>query len=202
MINANIIPEYRYDVEIDIIDSDVTVVSGIREVLLTVDVALKIKHYSSFDVYNNSLNNNERDLFKIIIASGVSPGFRYLKTIRDIRMINENSYICVYSKNKTPLRCVYSDIDFYISLEKSVKVWERRLKNIINQDKNRRKKNVKSVLTHMEWFVLNEISMGKSMYKIAYNSNITYRRVSQLKNSAIRKLGLRNKTDLLIFLNS
>jgi two-component system response regulator FimZ (fimbrial Z protein) len=50
--------------------------------------------------------------------------------------------------------------------------------------------------------VLKAIKAGDSLREIAEKTEISYRRVSALKNSAIRKLGLRNKTELLLFLTS
>ncbi|MCM7943789.1 LuxR C-terminal-related transcriptional regulator, partial [Enterobacter asburiae] len=53
-----------------------------------------------------------------------------------------------------------------------------------------------------EWRVLKELRKGLDMRYIAETEQLSYRRVSALKSSAIRKLGLRNKTDLLVFLTS
>lgn len=57
-------------------------------------------------------------------------------------------------------------------------------------------------LTPDEWRVLKELRNGVDMRYIAEIEKISYRRVSALKNSAIKKPGLRNKTDLLVFLTS
>ncbi|MFY7344208.1 helix-turn-helix domain-containing protein, partial [Enterobacter cloacae complex sp. IR5434] len=57
-------------------------------------------------------------------------------------------------------------------------------------------------LTPGERRVLKELRNGLDIRYIAELEKLSYRRVSALKSSAIRKLGLRNKTDLLVFLTS
>lgn len=58
----------------------------------------------------------------------------------------------------------------------------------------------KSGLSGLEWKILKEVKTGACMQQISNRVNIPYRKISALKNNAMRKLGLRNHTELLIFL--
>lgn len=61
--------------------------------------------------------------------------------------------------------------------------------------------NKKTCLSIMEWVILKEVKTGARMQQISNQVNIPYRKVSLLKNNAMRKLGLRNKAELLVFLS-
>lgn len=141
----------------------------------------------------------------ILLLSGVEnnrPGFDCLEYIKKIRINYPQMMICMYSVSSGSLLWVRGDIDAYISLQLPIYQWRSRLQRMIGTRYQREDKPVVLSLTPGEWRVLKELKNGLDIRYIAEREKLSYRRVSALKNSAIRKLGLRNKTDLLVFLTS
>lgn len=151
---------------------------------------------------DDALKKNSVD---IILLSGVEnnrPGFDCLEYIKKIRLQYPQVLICMYSVSSGSLLWVRGDIDTYISLQLPIYQWRSRLLRMIGTHYQRESKPVVLSLTPGEWRVLKELKNGLDIRYIAEREKLSYRRVSALKSSAIRKLGLRNKTDLLVFLTS
>ncbi|KJN97416.1 helix-turn-helix domain-containing protein, partial [Enterobacter hormaechei] len=97
---------------------------------------------------------------------------------------------------------VREDIDAYISLQNTVYQWRVKLAKMVDSHYRPQKQPAALSLTPGERRVLKELRNGLDIRYIAELEKLSYRRVSAIKSSAIRKLGLRNKTDLLVFLTS
>lgn len=176
---------------------------GITAVLRTIDpethIVASVGDYQKLD---NALKKNQID---ILFLSGVEnnrPGFDCLEYIKKIRTHYPQVLICMYSISSGSLLWVRGDIDVYISLQLPVYQWRSRLLRMIGTRYQRENKPMALSLTPGEWRVLKELKNGLDIRYIAEREKLSYRRVSALKSSAIRKLGLRNKTDLLVFLTS
>lgn len=155
--------------------------------------------------YQNFENEVKRSCIDIVLLSGVEsnrPGFDCLEYIKKIRMYYPDILICIYSKSSGSQLWIRGDIDGYISLQLPVYQWRWRLLRLINTRYRQESKALSLSLTPGEWRVLKELKNGLDIRYIAEREKLSYRRVSALKSSAIRKLGLRNKTDLLVFLTS
>lgn len=151
---------------------------------------------------DNALKKNTVD---ILLLSGVEnnrPGFDCLEYIKKIRAQYPQVLICMYSVSSGSLLWVRGDIDAFISLQLPLYQWRSRLLRMIGTRYKREEKPTALSLTPGEWRVLKELKNGLDIRYIAEREKLSYRRVSALKSSAIRKLGLRNKTDLLVFLTS
>ena len=108
----------------------------------------------------------------------------------------------MYSAPANSWLWIRGDIDAYISLQEPLYHWRACLLKMVDSRYRPKKKPTALSLTPGEWRVLKDLRKGLDMRYIAETEQLSYRRVSALKSSAIRKLGLRNKTDLLVFLTS
>lgn len=126
--------------------------------------------------------------------------FDYLKQIKKIRSWNPETIICMYAVHRNSMLWIRGDIDSYISLQEPLYIWRANILKLIDARYMPAAVPPALTLTPAEWTVLKELRKGQNLRHIAEMEKISYRRVSALKSSAIRKLGLRNKTDLLVFL--
>ena len=141
----------------------------------------------------------------VIFLSGTEKyhaGFDCLKYIKNIKSRQPDVLICMYSAPANSWLWIRGDIDAYISLQEPLYHWRASLLKMVDSRYRPKKKPTALSLTPGEWRVLKDLRKGLDMRYIAETEQLSYRRVSALKSSAIRKLGLRNKTDLLVFLTS
>lgn len=141
----------------------------------------------------------------VIFLSGMEKyhaGFDCLKYIKNIKSRQPGVLICMYSAPANSWLWIRGDIDAYISLQEPLYHWRACLLKMVDSRYRPKKKPTALSLTPGEWRVLKDLRKGLDMRYIAETEQLSYRRVSALKSSAIRKLGLRNKTDLLVFLTS
>ncbi len=141
----------------------------------------------------------------VIFISGLEKhhtGMDCLAYIKTIKASYPRVLIYMYSAAVNSSLWVHGDIDAYVSLQDPLYRWRNCLLKIAENRAQPKKKSMALSLTPGEWRVLKKLRNGLDIRYIAEIEKLSYRRVSALKSSAIRKLGLRNKTDLLVFLTS
>lgn len=141
----------------------------------------------------------------VIFLSGMEKyhaGYDCLKYIRKMKALYPDVLICMYSAPANSWLWIRGEIDAYLSLQDPLYHWRASVLKMVDSRYRPLKKPTALSLTPGEWRVLKELRKGLDMRYIAETEQLSYRRVSALKSSAIRKLGLRNKTDLLVFLTS
>ncbi|HDR2364473.1 TPA: response regulator transcription factor [Enterobacter asburiae] len=141
----------------------------------------------------------------VIFLSGMEKyhaGYDCLKYIRKMKVLYPDVLICMYSAPANSWLWIRGEIDAYLSLQDPLYHWRASVLKMVDSRYRPIKKPTALSLTPGEWRVLKELRKGLDMRYIAETEQLSYRRVSALKSSAIRKLGLRNKTDLLVFLTS
>lgn len=141
----------------------------------------------------------------VIFLSGMEKyhaGYDCLKYIRKMKALYPDVLICMYSAPANSWLWIRGEIDAYLSLQDPLYHWRASVLKMVDSRYRPIKKPTALSLTPGEWRVLKELRKGLDMRYIAETEQLSYRRVSALKSSAIRKLGLRNKTDLLVFLTS
>ncbi|MGU3413103.1 LuxR C-terminal-related transcriptional regulator [Enterobacteriaceae bacterium C23F] len=131
-------------------------------------------------------------------------GYDCISYIQNLKHEYPEMNICIYSDCNNLYVWAGGAADEYLSTNDPVYSLTYQLKRILTFRRGTLNRlPVRPLpLSHTEWSILKGLKDGLSMHHIAANEEITYRRVSALKTSAIRKLGLRNKTDLLVFLTS
>lgn len=176
---------------------------GITALLKNIAPHTQIK--ASGDDYAEIETTLEATPLDVIFLSGTDKyhaGYDCLKYIRRMRVLFPGVLICMYSAPANSWLWIRGDIDAYISLQEPLYYWRAALLKMVDNRYRPVKKPTALSLTPGEWRVLKELRKGLDMRYIAETEQLSYRRVSALKSSAIRKLGLRNKTDLLVFLTS
>lgn len=131
-------------------------------------------------------------------------GYDCIRYIHSLKLKYPEMKICIYSDSDNLYTWAGGAADEYLSTNDSIYALTYQMKRILALRWGALKRlHIKPLpLTHAEWSILKGLKEGFSMRHIAENEEITYRRVSALKISAIGKLGLRNKTDLLVFLTN
>ncbi|WP_421511316.1 DNA-binding response regulator [Enterobacter sp. JS8-1] len=156
----------------------------------------------NFQQLDNVLSTTPIDILLLSGSDKYHTGYDYLNGLKRIKAKYPGVIVCMYSAPAHSSQWIRGDIDAYISLHESVYCWRTKLLKMVDSRYRPQKKPTALSLTPGEWRVLKELRNGLDMSYIAEIEKLSYRRVSALKNSAIRKLGLRNKTDLLVFLTS
>ncbi|MFJ5855661.1 DNA-binding response regulator [Enterobacter cancerogenus] len=156
----------------------------------------------NFQQLDNVLSTTSIDILLLSGSDKYHTGYDYLDGLERIKAKYPGVIVCMYSVPAHSSRWIRGDIDAYISLHESIYHWRKKLLKMVDSRYRPQKKPTALSLTSGEWRVLKELRNGLDMSYIAETEKLSYRRVSALKNSAIRKLGLRNKTDLLVFLTS
>ena len=176
---------------------------GIATLLLEMGIRIRIKaSVRDYEVLQMVFDKWHIDLLLISVSAPGQPGFNCLEFVNQIKSEHPEIVVCLYSAEISPLLWLRSGIDAWFSLKDSVQVWQANLLKIIrSQHHCKTEIPPPLLLTQSEWGVLKAIKSGNSLSNIALKEKISYRRASALKSSAIRKLGLRNKTDLLVFLS-
>lgn len=165
------------------------------------------------DMQINASSNDYAELEKMLTATPVDviflsgtdkyhAGYDCLKYIKKMKVLYPGVLICMYSAPANSWLWIRGEIDAYISLQDPLYHWRASVLKLVDSRYRPIKKPTALSLTPGEWRVLKELRKGLDMRYIAEIEQLSYRRVSALKSSAIRKLGLRNKTDLLVFLTS
>ncbi|WP_370967175.1 helix-turn-helix transcriptional regulator [Enterobacter wuhouensis] len=196
-------PEKTQRVNIALMGSDHYARHGITTLLRSISPELEIKiSVGDYHQLNTELSATPIDILLMSGAEKYHTGYDSLKYIKRIKANYPDVIICMYSAPANSLHWVRGDIDAYISLQDSIFRWRATLLKMGDSRFRPKKKPAALTLTPGEWRVLKELRNGLDMRYIAEIEKLSYRRVSALKTSAIRKLGLRNKTDLLVFLTS
>ncbi|WP_435927839.1 helix-turn-helix domain-containing protein [Dryocola sp. BD613] len=199
MINGHEIKSY---LNVALLGADHYARQGIASLLQGIDATITIKFSLSDPTL---LDIPLADKIDILFLSGTEKrysGLNCLRYISKIRMAYPQSLVCMYSAHANSLLWVRGDIDAYISLQDPIYFWRTSLLKMIDSRYLPKSKPLALSLTATEWRVLKGLKKGLNISYIAKSEKLSYRRVSAVKNSAIRKLGLRNKTDLLVFLTS
>lgn len=196
-------PDTTSHVNIALMGSDHYARHGITTLLRSIDSELQIKiSVGNYHQLNTELLATPVDILLMSGAEKYHTGYDCLKYIKRIKASYPDVIICMYASPANSLHWVRGDIDAYISLQDSLYRWRATLLKMGKSRYRPQKKPTTLTLTPGEWRVLKELRNGLDIRYIAEREKLSYRRVSALKNSAIRKLGLRNKTDLLVFLTS
>ncbi|WP_417313521.1 LuxR C-terminal-related transcriptional regulator [Enterobacter sp.] len=199
---ANTRSERRH-LNIALLGGDHLARQGITALLKNIAPHIQIK--ASGDDYAEIETTLAATSLDVIFLSGTDKyhaGYDCLKYIRKMRVLFPGVLICMYSAPANSWLWIRGDIDAYISLQEPLYYWRATLLKMVDNRYRPAKKPAALSLTPGEWRVLKELRKGLDMRYIAETEQLSYRRVSALKSSAIRKLGLRNKTDLLVFLTS
>lgn len=194
----------KQHINIALMDSNYYARYGITLLLRSINPESQVKiSVGDYKQLDNELSTTHIDLLLMTGAEDkYHAGYGCLKYIKKIKTNYPDVIICMYSAPANSLLWVRGDIDAYISLQHSVYHWRTTLLKIGDGRYHPKTKSAMLKLTPVEWRVLTELKNGLDIRYIAEVEKLSYRRVSALKNSAIRKLGLRNKTDLLVFLTS
>lgn len=176
---------------------------GISALLLQPGLQVRIKaSVRDYDVLQMVFDKWHINVLFIAETVTGQPGFNCLKFVNKIKYEHPDMLICMYSAEITPYLWLRGNVDAWFSLKDPLAVWRANiLKLMKSQRRHTRDVPDSFVLTQNEWKVLKEIKSGNSLTNIAQKQKISYRQASALKSSAIRKLGLKNKTDLLVFLS-
>lgn len=151
----------------------------------------------------NVLCKRQVDMVMIIECSQITAGVDIFKYISELKIRHPKVLLSLHSSQPTSLSLLADYIDIYFSLDEPVEKWREHLLALVKTKMIFPDINKKQVyLSPLEWLILKEIRQGKKNQLIADTNNLSYRKVSALKNRAKRKLGLRSNTDLLLFLAS
>lgn len=162
-------------------------------------VKASVRDYQALDVV---LEKTRIDLVFISEPEKCNAGFDTLNFIKKIKINHPYMAICMYSVHTSPSLWVRGYVDVFISLKEPMYKWHANIMKLVDSRYRLRCEPAALPLTSIEWNVLKRLRNGQDLQRIAAVEKLSYRRVSALKISATRKLGLRNKTDLLIFLTS
>ena len=176
---------------------------GIAALLKNIVPAMQIT--ASIDNYAEIETILAAEPVDVIFLSGMEKyhaGYDCLKYIRKMKVLYPDVLICMYSAPANSWLWIRGEIDAYLSLQDPLYHWRASVLKMVDSRYRPIKKPTALSLTPGEWRVLKELRKGLDMRYIAETEQLSYRRVRALKSSAIRKLGLRNKTDLLVFLTS
>ncbi|HBI6862993.1 TPA: helix-turn-helix transcriptional regulator [Enterobacter cloacae] len=177
--------------------------NGITTLLRSINNDLQINIIEGgYEQLDNVLSLTRLDILFISGAEKYHTGYGSLKYLKKIKAMHPDVIICLYSTSAHSLLWVRENIDAYISLQNTVYQWRSKLAKMVDKHYRPQKQPAALSLTPGERRVLKELRNGLDIRYIAELEKLSYRRVSALKSSAIRKLGLRNKTDLLVFLTS
>lgn len=176
---------------------------GIVSLLQIMGAGIHIKaSVRDYQVLDMVLEETSIDIVFISGPDKINAGFECLKFISRIKESYPNLVICLYSTHTNSLLWVRGEVDSFISLKEPIYNWHANFMKLVDKRYRPKLKPAALSLTAVEWKVLKELKNGFDLRYIAKKEKLSYRRVSGVKGSAIRKLGLRNKTDLLVFLTN
>jgi len=186
-----------------LVGADLFARQGIAGLLKSVDPTINV--VSSTDNFQELHALLDQQRIDILFMSGAERNNHTVECIKNIAYIRNRFpelIVCMYSTHANSWLWVRGDIDAYISLQNPIYYWRTSLLKLVDSRYQPKNKPAALSLTPGELRVLKELKNGLDIRYIAEMEKLSYRRVSALKSSAIRKLGLRNKTDLLVFLTS
>ncbi|MGC6389835.1 LuxR C-terminal-related transcriptional regulator [Ewingella sp. S1.OA.A_B6] len=176
---------------------------GIASLLQIISPKIRIRaSIRDYKVLDKILEKTRVNIVFISEPEKSNSGFDCLRFIKKIKQNHPQIVICMYSACASSLLWVRGDVDSFISLKEPLYNWHANIMKLVDSRYRYKSKPAALSLSPMEWKVLKELKNGQDLRHIAAMEKLSYRRVSALKSSATRKLGLRNKTDLLIFLTS
>lgn len=191
----------KRDINVAILGSDHYARMGISALLKNTAANISVKaSVCEYHVLEMVFESTRIDLVFLAEPDKRNNSFDYLKQIKKIRSWHPEIIICMYAVHSNSMLWIRGDIDSYISLQEPLYIWRANILKLIDARYRPAAVPPALTLTHSEWTVLKELKKGQNLRHIAEMEKISYRRVSALKSSAIRKLGLRNKTELLVFL--
>ncbi|MFD1801672.1 LuxR C-terminal-related transcriptional regulator [Mixta tenebrionis] len=189
--------------DIAILDPNNFTRQGIAALLLELDENITIKaSVRSYDVLHMVLDKWHINLLFISENIAGQPGFSCLACLKKIKKDYPDLMICLYSEEYIPSHWLRNNIDAFFSLKDAMPVWQAKAASILKDFRRPNKYAAPRLhLTQAEWQILYGLKSGHSLTAIAQKEKLSYHRVSALKVSATRKLGLKNKADLLVFLS-
>lgn len=172
--------------------------SLMKKTLERVIIAASVSTYAELD---RVLQRQKIEMVILIECNQDMAGVDWFRKITALKKNHPHLLLGICSAQATSLPLIKGYIDRYLCLDQSIVNWKIHINQLLQSD-NRVPQASKQYLdlSEIEWLILKEIKAGKKMQHIAEKNKLSYRKVSALKNAAIRKLGLRNKTDLLVFL--
>jgi two-component system response regulator FimZ (fimbrial Z protein) len=189
--------------DIALVGEDYYARQGIASLLQEIGYKIRIKaSVRDYHVLDMVLEKTSIDVIFISEPEKKISGFGCLKFISKIKKSHPGMVICMYSIHNSSLLWVRGEVDSFISLTEPLYNWHANVMKLADKRYRPKSKPAALSLTAIEWKVLKELKNGLDLRHIAKMEKLSYRRVSALKGSAIRKLGLRNKIDLLVFLTS
>ncbi|NIY47843.1 LuxR C-terminal-related transcriptional regulator [Cedecea colo] len=163
-----------------------------------VNVAASVSNYIDLD---RVLKTQAIELVILVECNQDMAGVNWFRYITALKKKYPRLRLCMCSAQATSLPLIKGYIDAYLCLDQSMMNWQLHINQLLASDSRPPETSKQYLdLSEIEWMILKELKEGKKMQHIAERNHLTYRKVSALKNAAIRKLGLRNKTDLLVFL--
>lgn len=155
----------------------------------------------TFPELKTQLSDNHIDIIVLIECNQDMAGIDWLKHVSEIRKQYPRLLIWMCTAQTASLSLFNDYVDAWFSLRETLIKWQHhlyRLRNVVLREPKKLSRDIN--LTALEWTILKDVKRGITIQHIAQRNNISYRKVSLLKNIAMRKLGLRNKTALLVFL--
>lgn len=196
-------PYIKRPIHIALMGGDHYARQGITALLMKVNPKVQVKiSTEDYQQLNTTLATTRIDILFMSGADKYHTGYDYLHYLKRIKAEHPETVICLYSAPANSMLWVRGDIDAYMSLQDPLYHWRTNLMRLVDNRYRPKQRSTALSLTPGEWRVLKELRKGLDMRYIAEMEKLSYRRVSALKSSAIKKLGLRNKTDLLVFLTS
>lgn len=161
---------------------------------------------ADFSTASEVINEIPMDAIFAHVSQGSIFSFHFdsLNFTRSIKEKNSETKMLIYAEKITPLFQMHYIADEFISTNESLKTWRKKMEILfhmphLNWDNlNHDQGNFR--ITKEEWYVLISIKNGFKLKDISNAMQLSYKTVSALKIKAMRKLGLKNKNELLMFI--
>ncbi|WP_435927843.1 helix-turn-helix domain-containing protein [Dryocola sp. BD613] len=174
--------------------------SLINQCTESVKLTASVNHYTDLA---SLLSTQRIDIVILIHCNQAMAGMNWFRYITELKIKFPHLFLCMYSSHTTILSPVRDYSDAFFCFDESVESWQKHFSQLLESAKKAPKAlNKKLSLTALEWLILKEIQKGRRNQRIAEKTHLTYRKVSALKSRAKRKLGLKNNTELLLFLTN
>ncbi|GAB2953157.1 helix-turn-helix transcriptional regulator [Hafnia psychrotolerans] len=161
---------------------------------------------ADFSAASEIINESHMDAIFAHVSQGNIFSFYFdsLNFTRSIKEKYSETKILVYTEKITPLFQIHYAADEFISTNESLKAWRKKMEILfymphLNWDKLNHVQGSFRI-TKEEWYVLMSIKDGLELKDISNAMQVSYKTVSALKIKALRKLGLKNKNELLMFI--
>jgi DNA-binding NarL/FixJ family response regulator len=178
------------------------IVTLIREINPRVAVKASLNNYRALEIL---LGQYPVDIIILVSGYECDIGLSCLRVMHQIAYDYPSIQLLVYSRRATSFLLRAQSTGWLQCIGEPFPDWRKHLKVFLMPDGATKKEVVSArkgnfILNRDEWLVINDLFAGESLSSIARRREINYRRVSALKMSVVRKLGLRTKNDLLVFL--